>query len=278
MPEMSQQDKEKLLSAFPVSSRPASSYSRFLCVLYGRSGTGKSSCAATARRPILWHSFDPGGTESELVKPHVVYDAASLGGDKYILVNNSFEFDDPTNPTAMLKWAEEFQRLKRLKAFDFFATLVVDSLTAMADANMYQHLKLVGRDIPIVLPKWGSTNDYADASNKLKRALLEIMSVNIDLVLTGHPDMTADELNDKKSRSSLDLPGAMKRLIPQKASEYYLTEANTTNGITEYLLRTKPDGNIDAKSRKSSALKSTERPNLLEIMKKTGYNFEHKPY
>jgi hypothetical protein len=178
----------------------------------------------------------------------------------------------------MLKWAEEFQRLKRLKAFDFFATLVIDSLTAMADANMYQHLKLVGREIPLTLPKWGSTNDYADASNKLKRALLEIMSINIDLVLTGHPDMTVDELNDKKTRSSLDLPGAMKRLIPQKASEYYLTEATTVNGKTDYLLRTKPDGNVDAKSRKASALLSLEKPNLLEIMKKTGYNFEHKAY
>jgi len=275
---MSQQDKEKLLSAFPASTRPESSYSRFLCVLYGRSGTGKTSCWTTARRPILLHAFDPGCIDNELVKPHVVFDAASLGGDKFILANNDFEFDDPNNPTAMLKWATEFERLKRLKIFDFFATWVIDSLTSMSDANMAQHLKLVDRETPLAVPGWGKTNDYADAANKFKRIIRQILSINIDTIFTGHPDTSVDELNDKKTRSSLELPGAAKRLIPQVASEYYMTEATTVNGKTTYKLRTKPDGIIDAKSRKASALQSLEDPNLLEIMKKTGYNFEHKPY
>jgi hypothetical protein len=274
---MNSEERELLNKAFPTSTEDLSKSSRrFICVIYGGPGTGKSSCAATAPGYILWHSFDPGGTESELVQPHLAYSVNELSKDKYILVDRRFEFEDPTHPSAMKLWAQEFERLKQAKAFRFFRTWVIDSLTMMADANMNQHLSIVDREIPFAEKKWGGVNDYADAANKLKRVVREVLAQPIDVVFTGHPDMTTDELNEKKAKSSLLLPGSLKQLLPLMTSEYYISEAVSTPNGVEYRLRTKTDGIYAAKSRAASKLLEYERPNLTEIMKKAGYDITPK--
>jgi len=273
----SSEDKARLIKGFSSAScKPV--VRRFICILYGNSGSGKSSTCATARRPILWHSFDPGGAESEKVWPHVALKPEDLGGEKYILLNNAFEFDSPTNPSAMKNWAMEFQRLKENRLFDFFATWVIDSLTLFSDANMSQHLSIIGRDIPYMEKGWGKTNDYADAANKFKRVMKEVLSVPIDIVMTGHPDVTTDTLNENKKKSSLLLPGALKETLPIYVSEYYISEVTNTPKGSDYRLRTRTDGVYAAKSRKASLLNEYEEPNLLSIMKKAGYNYEHKSY
>lgn len=275
MPEtLSPDDKARLIKGFSsqVAVPPTR---RFICVIYGNPKTGKSSAAATARRPILWHSFDPGGAESEKVWPHVALKPEDLGGEKYILLNNSFEQEDPMNPSAMLKWAAEFQRLKENKLFDLFGTYVLDSLTMMVEANMNQLLKVKGRELP--KSKGWDDNDYADSSNKMKHVIGQMLSINCDIVIIGHPDTTTEELT-KKTKSSLMLPGALKQTLPLRVSEYYITDVVNTQGKLTYRLRTKPDGVFDANSRKASLLNEYEEPDLLKIMKKAGYETEHKPY
>lgn len=278
MSTLSPEDKQKLLQGFSSLNIPEP-LRRFICIIYGPSGSGKSSACATARRPILWHSFDPGGAESEKVWPHVALKPEDLGGEKYILLNNSFEFESPSEPKAMELWAREFDRLRRNNLFSFFGTWVIDSLTLFADANMNQHLKLVNREIPYMEKGWGKTNDYADSANKFKRVLKEALSIPIDIVMTGHPDMTKkDEFDREKSKSSLMLPGSLKEILPIMVSEYYISDVRSTPKGSEYRLLTKPDGIFAAKSRKSSMLSEYEEPDLLKIMKKAGYNCEHKPY
>ena len=66
----------------------------FNAIIYGYMGTGKTQVIGTARKPVLIHSFDPGGEK-------VLVDKIKKG---QVMVNSEFQHEDDKKPTSYRAW------------------------------------------------------------------------------------------------------------------------------------------------------------------------------
>jgi hypothetical protein len=96
-------------------SAPALSTARFVLLLWGLAGCGKTTLAATAPGKKLWLLFDNGGTDSIIGVPDIL--VLDLSGEKHQI-------------TAKLNSDDPFGLEKVLNANPDIETIVFDSLTA----------------------------------------------------------------------------------------------------------------------------------------------------
>jgi len=87
-------DIQKELSELQTMYKDNARTNSFNALIYGAMGTGKTNIARTCRKPVLIHSFDPGGTKT-------VRDEVEKGT---VYVDNRFENEDAMNPTAFAAW------------------------------------------------------------------------------------------------------------------------------------------------------------------------------
>ena len=118
----------KELKALQQKERENPRRKKLHCLLLGDKGAGKTTFLATAPRPILIHSFDPGGTES-------IQDFIDAGG---VFVDTQFERDNLQHPTAYLAWEREFNRLGHSGLFENIGTYAIDSLTTFSTAATFR--------------------------------------------------------------------------------------------------------------------------------------------
>ena len=235
----------------------------FNAVIYGGLGTGKTSLIKTARKPVLIHSFDPGGTK-------VLRDEIAAGS---IIADTRFEREDPLKPTAFKLFDDEYHRLRRDGFFDHLGTYVIDSVTTWAQCAMYAVMKKAGR--PGGTPQ---QNDWMPQMMMMENAMRDFVSLPCDCILLGHDDVTKDD-SSGKMYSGLMITGKLSRRVPLLFDEVYCALTKETSKGIEYQLLTRATGMYQARSRlgKGGELDTYEKPDIKAILKKVGYSTDDKP-
>jgi len=254
-------------------------------IIYGGSGSGKTSLLRSARTPILVHSFDPGGCDVlEGKVPWSPYDTSIDNGK--VLVDNRFEHEDPANPTAFELWDKVYHQLKRDKVFDSLGTFVIDSLTTFSQCVMYYILKKEGRSGSKAVANGQKVSyqgvpfqqDYLPQMMFIENTLRDILSNSCDVILTAHDAAVKDEITGRVQKDIM-VTGKLVRRLPLLFSEIYHTESIEAGTSTSYKLLTRKTGTYQAKTRmgKGGELELREDANLKAMLKKCGRNYHDKP-
>jgi hypothetical protein len=234
----------------------------FNALIYGGFGVGKTNILRTCRKPVLVHSFDPGGTKT-------VRDEIEKGS---IIADTRFENEDPFHPTVFKMWDDEYHRLKKGGVFDGIGTYVLDSATTWASAAMN-----------VVLDKGkraGSQpfqQDYLPAMTLIENAVKDMTTLPCDVILIAHEDVDKDEASGKMFVGPLFV-GKLKYRIPILFDEiYYATTKETSQGVSYYLL-TRTTGLYRARTRlgKGGIFDTYEVQDIKALLKKAGYSTEDK--
>ena len=235
----------------------------FNAVVYGGLGTGKTSLLRTARKPVLVHSFDPGGTK-------VLRDEIEAGS---ILVDSRFEREDPRQPKAFKLFDDEYHRLRRDGFFEHVGTYVIDSVTTWAQCAMNAVLQKAGRagGVP-------QQNDWMPQMMMMENAMRDFVALPCDCILLGHDDVTKDESSGQMF-SGLMITGKLSRRVPLLFDEIYCALTKETSKGIEYQLLTRATGMYQARSRlgKGGELDLYEKPDIKGILKKVGFSTDDKP-
>jgi len=233
----------------------------FNAIIYGDKGSGKSTLFKTCRKPVFIDSFDTGGSS-------VLRDEIEKGT---IIVDNSWEVDDPKHPTAFKNWDIEFHRRKREGFFDVFATYGIDSFTTLSIVAMNQVLKERGRAGGVPSTGAGSDNDYVLQMLYLENALAGMFSLPCDLIVTAHPEADKDDTTGKIFVGPW-ITGKAKIRIPLVFDEMYYAKAEATKDGVQYSLLTRLTSTFKASSRLSNRgqLEMYEESNIKKILKKCG--------
>lgn len=238
---------------------------KFNLLLLGEKGSGKTFLARTARKPVHIDSFEAGGT---------------LGLRDYkrrgeIIVDTSYEGDNPEKPVAFAKWKKDFTERVQSKYFDNIGTYMLDSCTKWQECIMDGILKLAGRSG--TQPKW--QDDYPKQKYEIHTWIRRIIELPCDVIVTGHvAPMKDDVLGHIEYR--FVTTGKESTLIPLEFAELWVahTKDSASKGI-EYELITKRTGRFVASSRLAGEgkLNTYEEADLKAILKKCGYDTKDKP-
>ena len=239
----------------------------FNLLLYGKAGTGKTTFLTTCPKPVLIHSFDPGGTKSiqHLLGPETGIYAKSFEGDTY------------TNARQYAAWVDEMTRLERAGIFTELGTYCVDSYTFLYLAIMNQTLKTVktGRikdDIP-------AQTDYRVAQTRLQQNLTDCTSYPCNFVLTAHVLSEQDGVTGAID-NTLSASPKIRVFLPQLFDEMFYASTKVGSKGIEYQIQTQNDGLYVCKTRigKNGNLDRIEPQNMKELLKKAGLSVSDKEW
>lgn len=234
-------------------------------LLTGEPKTGKTYLLRTAPKPVLVHSFDPGGTK--VLRPWI---------DKgEVIVDTRWEQSSLSNWQNWNNWRREFRRLKAAGIFDHIGTYAIDSFTTFADSVMDAVMK--GSDKK---PTWKG-GQYHDQKRLIRQYINEIKHLPCNVVLTGHLKNENAYDEDAPAQWRLRAPGDLTSVIPMLFDEVYLLEARPQGRKTRYQLKVSAAGTYQAGSRllrEKAAEKNTFEPDLKAIMREAGLPTEDKPF
>lgn len=226
-------------------------------LVYGDTGTGKTTLISTCRKPILLHSFDPGGTLS--IRKHIE------SGD--IIADTRWESRDASWDT----WEKEFFRLKKEGMFDIVATYAIDSLTTLGQLAMAKVLKVAGRSNGVPFQQ-----DYLPQMTMLENVIREILSLPCDVIVTAHPDSEKDEVTGRLFLGPM-VTGKLKVRLPLLFTEIYVTQSKQVPNGTEYSLLTRATSLHKARTRVGAGVfDMNEKPDIKYLLKKAGLPCEDK--
>jgi len=234
-------------------------YGKFL--IYGPVGTGKTRLASTCPKPVLVHSFDPGGTTT--IRDHVGHG---------ITIDDSFEAENNNKPTQWQRWVQVTDRMQVSGMFDGIGTYVLDSLTTWSDAAMNEVLRLDGRPGQAI-----QLQDYNSQYVKILSMLKVLNTLPCHVLVTAHIEMTQDEVTGRII-SSLLATGKMKTKIPLLFSEMFLAQVSAKPSGLEYSLLTRNNARYSARTRigADDKLDMNEPPDIKNILKKGGLSYADK--
>lgn len=177
--------------------------------IWGPSGVGKTTLAATAPKKILWLQFDPGGTRTlTLNEDHIVLDlSAETGGIVSKLTNK-----DPLKLRGFLKEHPDVR------------TIVLDSLTTLIDIALLkaiQESKGATKQLPGI-PAYGWRN--ALVLDVVKELLSVVNEAKVNLIIIAHDGPAEkDEVTGRLFVSFL-AGGNLQNLIPLRFDEVWNME------------------------------------------------------
>jgi hypothetical protein len=234
-------------------------------LLMGEPGTGKSRLSRTARKPVHVDSFDKNGSIH-------LYDLVEAGE---MIVDTSYEGDDPYNPTKHELWVEVFKERLRTHYFEQFGTYVLDSFTGLSAAIMNRLTKGRTEGGPVY------TKDYAPQKNWLELHMKQFMFLPCDVIVTGHIAGFKDDLDNEGSvKWRFCAPGRSVSEIPALFDEKWVMVQKDVgrNRDPEFQILTKPVNDYLASTRIGSGVFSTfETPDIKHLLKKVGWNTDDKP-
>lgn len=247
---------------------------RFSALVTGETNAGKTYLLNTARFPVHIDSFDPGG--SKCLEPWI------KKGD--IVVDTSFEREDPFDPTAYAQWKKSTEIRFQIGYFDHFGTYALDSLTTFGDAVMGSVMAGAkggsrAGEVPM------HRRDYNPQKVEIVNYIRKLMNLTCDFILTGHLRRNDEILNidkisgvvSKLTEYRLHVTGQAVITIPLLFDELWVL-TGTGNPPKRDIL-TDSLGKYIARSRlkKNEKLDAKESPNIKEILKKAGFGYEDKP-
>jgi|TARA_R100000093_G_scaffold18960_5_gene11047 hypothetical protein len=235
----------------------------FNSLIYGYMGTGKTTILGTARKPVLIHSFDPGGEK-------VLVDQIKKGE---VMVNSSFQHEDAKRPTTYRSWEKEFDRLRHMEGFfESIGTYALDSVTTWSEALMNAILKSNGRAAGIP-----QMQDYLVQINTLRDAIKLITSIPCDVILTGHVDSEKDEVTGRLTTGVM-ITGKLKEKLPLLMDEVYMATSKESSKGVEYSILTRNTGLYKARTRlgRNKIFDTYEEPNIKALLRKAGIDDSDK--
>ena len=198
-------EEELTLGSITLTS-PVTQIRRMSSIIWGPSGGGKTTLAATAPRPILWVNFDPDGTSSLMDQEDILI--ADFSTEKANIVTK-FKQEDPAGIDRLLKDNPGIQ------------TVVFDSITSFNELALRHGVTDI-RGATLEAPTlagYGRRNSYT------MQAILSLIKCtgrhNKHCIFIAHEDVPQkDELTGHLTVSIL-VGGKMQSEIPIKLSEVW---------------------------------------------------------
>jgi len=199
--------KEPEITLGTVSiTTPKTQVKRMAMVIWGPSGAGKTTLAATAPRPILWINFDPDGTSSLMDQEDILIADFSMENPNKVV---TFKHE---NSGGIKQVLEDHPEIK---------TVVFDSVTSfneMALKHGITEVRGATMEAP-TLQGYGRRNSYT------MQAIMSVIrttgAVNKHVIFIAHEDVPKqDELTGAMMVSIL-VGGKMQSEIPIKLSEVW---------------------------------------------------------
>ena len=208
---------EILLGTVQITT-PVTQIKRMCMFLWGPSGGGKTTFAATFPRPILWINFDPDGTSSLMDQTQILIADFSMEKDNKCV---TFKHENCGGIKRVLEDHPEIQ------------TVVFDSATTfsgMALRHGVTEVKSASIEMP-TLAGYGRRNSYT------LQALMQLVKLtgilNKHLVVIGHEDSPAKDDMSGALMVSIMLGGKIPNEIPIRFSEvWYLEDTGKERRIT----------------------------------------------
>lgn len=221
-------------------------------LLYGDSGSGKSTSAASFPTPQLVLSFDPYGKEQPYKKEHLtkgrrietVTNAAGIPIE-YILTKDDvvvcqiehYIDEDPRKPAVYSKFMTRMDTFKSEYEGWRDGTIILDSVTFMelAARKWAQYTLNPTTKEP---RQW-----FASSTDMLEEMLmLRFGSLKMHVVVVAHVDEDKDEVNGEIIRNP-SAPGRMRKRSPAGFSElYHQYVTRDEQGNRRHLWQTRNDG------------------------------------
>jgi hypothetical protein len=236
-------------------------------LIYGDSGAGKTFSLQTLPKPIFVFCSDPDGMVTLRGIPDIDF--------IYIV-----ETEKSHGTVQLEKALFEFES----KLLTQYKSVAFDSITTLTDIIMNHCIRLTGRDPLDLFPsKKGketgvllgpNQQDYGNEMTLIHRLIAKVLSWPINIVFTGHVEITKDQLSGRVFGSPM-VTGKLKGRLPNLFTEVYYVKREGPR----YIFRTKPDGIYMAKSRLSQKglLNEVEEPDFSAIIKKTGVDSNPRP-
>lgn len=242
---------------------------------YGPWGGGKTTFAGTSRPPILYHSFDPGGTtaiEDKINEGKIIPDTSwEISQEGYQDLKRGVTSDGVkavTDPQVFEQWAKEVNHLHKKGVFENVGTFVIDSYTTFADALMaWIKSKRGTQGKKNTFDDWGANRD------KTKDIMKQLMTLPCNVILTAHADVERDEVTGEMIGGPM-APGKLTIEMPMLFDEVYFLNSEGEGDDAKYYLYTKKHRMYPARSRLASQhdLDAViEDPKFIEILNAAGY-------
>lgn len=230
-------------------------------LLYGEWGTYKTTLATTMPRPILIHSFDPGGDKIKHIQ-----DGAQ---DDSIIVDNRWQsrvLDKPGD--RFQQWNNEYNSLKSANVFNEIGTFVLDSFTTfqrlVIDASVESNNKntKVSDKLPIKVPQM---RDYGVQDSAMEFSLSDILDLPCHVLIIAHAEQN-ENTNSKGEITSIEyrpliVGKKLRGKIPMLFDEIYITATMGNKGV----MYTSPSGMYHARTRLGSLFPIQKRYDNKEI-------------
>lgn len=217
----------------PKSAKDLNAFESTLKVyVLGSYGTGKSVFAASFPTPGYVFDFDQGiktyrGLDWE-------YDVYPLTAQGWVLFDKNIK--------EVTKAVEEGK----------YKTVVLDSTTSMTDCAMSRAMQIDPKRSESGGPVWNS--HYQIVKNLVEPKLKQLLSLNCNVVLTGHWNITLDpKTGDIISIDPL-LTGQLSQKVPGYFDEVYAAGVGKKDGKDIFFIRTTTWGHYRSRSRLSGKL------------------------
>jgi len=259
------QEAEKIRKMYEEDPRNAT----FNAIIHGPIKVGKTSLLRTCPKPVLVHSFDPGGTD-------VLKDMIATGE---ILADTQYESENPFKPKACRLWEDSFNYLYQKNFFNHIGTFVIDSMTTWAQVIMYEvirraALKKKDRN-PGEAPR---EQDWLPQMAFIENYMRKFLSLPCNCILLGHSDQPKDREGNATGDLGIMITGKLRERVPALFSEIYYLRMKDFKAETRELL-VKPVYGIQVGTRLGNRgkLDKIEEPDIKKIMKKVGLDASDKP-
>jgi hypothetical protein len=216
------------------------------CLVYGDSGAGKSTFAATFPKPMLVFAFDPRGKETPYLNRG---EATGFGiddqGSPYrevlsrksgdAIVRLEYYLDaEPERPDGYARFGKRLLALQG--EYDKWQTIVVDSVTFMELTARKYHQYVLNKTSKEPR-QW-----FAGSTDALEEVLMiRFGSLPMNVVVIAHVDEEKDELHGTFVRNP-KAPGRLRRGASAGYSEFYRAFVKFTDAnVRQYVLQTRSD-------------------------------------
>jgi len=237
-------------------------------IIIGDIGSGKTSLGATARLPLLIHSFDPGGTQVKQLRPLIRSKENPTG---QVIVDTRFEMENAFAPFAYRLWESEMQKLVQAGVFAKLGTYMIDSLTTWSAACGYEFLKQKGK----LASRDTSYGYFRIVLDTMVNEMVRLAALPCDVIVTAHIDYDKNEITGEKFAHPM-VVGQSRVRIPIVFDEIYFAMVyQQSEGNNVHYLLTQHDGIYKAANR--LGLDKRVAPNIKELLKSVGRRHEDLP-